>query len=106
MRENVHKKRLPLLAAALLGALLLSNCGYRPGDGDLPASAAPLAAAQPEITPEPEGKLYTVTYRVNGMETSELVPEGSFAQSAHLTQPFITSRKTRSSTTGFPQSAQ
>ena len=82
MRENVHKKRLPLLAAALLGALLLSNCGYRPGDGDLPASAAPLAAAQPEITPEPEGKLYTVTYRVNGMETSELVPEGSFAQSA------------------------
>lgn len=30
MRKKANKERLPLLFAALLGALLLSNCGYRP----------------------------------------------------------------------------
>lgn len=49
MRKKANKERLPLLFAALLGALLLSNCGYRPEGveavqplSDVPAAAAAL----------------------------------------------------------------
>ena len=85
MRKKANKERLPLLFAALLGALLLSNCGYRPEGGEAvqPLSDVPAAAvALPEETAAPQGKTYTVTYRVNGAETTELVAEGGSAQNA------------------------
>ena len=85
MRKKANKERLPLLFAALLGALLLSNCGYRPEGVEAvqPLADAPVAAAAlPEETAAPEGKTYTVTYRVNGAETTELVAEGGSVQSA------------------------
>ena len=53
MRKKANKERLPLLFAALLGALLLSNCGYRPEGGEAvqPLSDVPAAAAAlPEET--------------------------------------------------------
>ena len=73
MRKKANKERLPLLFAALLGALLLSNCGYRPEGAEAvqPLSDVPAAAALPEETAAPQGKTYTVTYRVNGAETTE-----------------------------------
>ena len=53
MRKKANKERLPLLFAALLGALLLSNCGYRPEGveavqplSDVPAAAAALLLAR------------------------------------------------------------
>lgn len=75
MRNKPDKVRISLLLAALLGTVLLSNCGYRPegieaAQLDVPATAAP------------QGKVYTVTYRVNGTETTELVPEGESVQNA------------------------
>ena len=85
MRKKANKERLPLLFAALLGALLLSNCGYRPEGGEAvqPLSDVPAAAAAlPEETAAPQGKTYTVTYRVNGAETTELVAEGGSVQNA------------------------
>ena len=80
MRENVKRRRVSLLVSVLLGVLLFSNCAYRPEE--LPTGAAPIAAELSEETPAPEGAVYTVTYRVNGEETSELVSEGGIAQSA------------------------
>ena len=85
MRKKANKERLPLLFAALLGALLLSNCGYRPEGVEAvqPLSDVPAAAAAlPEETAAPQGKTYTVTYRVNGAETTELVAEGGSVQNA------------------------
>lgn len=85
MRKKANKERLPLLFAALLGALLLSNCGYRPEGGEAvqPLSDVPAAAAAlPEETAAPQGKTYTVTYRVNGAETTEFVAEGGSVQNA------------------------
>ena len=85
MREKPYKERIPLLLAAMLGALLLSNCGYRPEgiEAAQPLSDVPVAAAaMPEETAAPEGKTYTVTYRVNGAETTELVAEGGSVQNA------------------------
>ena len=85
MRKKANKERLPLLFAALLGALLLSNCGYRPEGVEAvqPLSDVPAAAAAlPEETAAPQGKTYTVTYRVNGAETAELVAEGGSVQNA------------------------
>ena len=84
MREKMHKTRWPLVFAALLGALLLSDCGFRPEgvEPERPASDASVAAALPEETTAPQGKAFTVTYRVNGTETTETVSEGGSVQAA------------------------
>ena len=84
MRKDAYKERLPLLFAVLFSALLLSNCGYRPEriEAAQPRSDVPAAAALPEETAAPQGKTYTVTYRVNGAETTELVAEGGSVQNA------------------------
>ena len=84
MRKDAYKERLPLLFAVLFSALLLSNCGYRPEgiEAAQPLSDVPAAAALPEETAAPQGKTYTVTYRVNGAETTELVAEGECVHNA------------------------
>ena len=83
MRKDAYKERLPLLFAVLFSALLLSNCGYRPEgiEAAQPLSDVP-AAVLPEETAAPQGKTYTVTYRVNGAETTELVAEGECVHNA------------------------
>ncbi len=83
--KKANKERLPLLFAALLGALLLSNCGYRP-EGAKPCSrfrtCLPPRQHCRRRPPRRRGKTYTVTYRVNGAETTELVAEGGSVQNA------------------------
>ena len=83
MRDKTFKSW-SLVFAALLGALLLSDCGFRPEKtgAEHPVSDAPVTAALPGETTAPQGKTYAVTYRVNGAETTETVSEGGSVQNA------------------------
>ena len=90
MRKKANKERLPLLFAALLGALLLSNCGYRPEGVEAvqPLSDVPAAAAAlPEETAAPtETPVFTVEYRLGDdvLKTESIPFDGSPAADTAL----------------------
>ena len=71
-----------MLAAVLLFSVLFADCGYRPIELE-PEKTPELfvsgeTSSEPETTPEPAGKTFTVTYTLKGETIAEeTVPEGS-----------------------------
>lgn len=70
-----------LVLIAVSFSLLFSDCGYRPKGVTAEVTEAPAGPAEvrsePEATPVPEGKTYTVTYTLRGEAiATETVPEG------------------------------